>query len=401
MLKYTLFFAGGFIAIYSLRLFRAKLYALALDSASLLNALLSTEDDDTKLTQLEASSSKALTSLLIGVLLIAMAGAIVALAVFAVGLTSGDSTIGVWDLISLSVGASIPFFLPLKRTPSQYSELSVLLHRMILDNYNLGMRLLRWELKNTRRRRILDKSEFVVVTGLARAGTTSMMNKLAELPIFSSLTYAQMPFLLSPQLWKRVYNPKRGESKERSHGDGIVVNFRSAEALEEYFFKVKSSDSYIGEQTLEEYAISEEDYKTYLSYQACIRNRNDRVYLAKNNNFLLRYFSVRQYNPDFLMIVLFRHPLYHAASLLEKHRSYLQMQESDPFVLEYMNWLGHHEFGENHKPFAFNNQELPQGDTLRLDYWLDVWVNHYQYALSIQDSRVLFIPIALSSFSGE
>ena len=79
----------------------------------------------------------------------------------------------------------------------------------------------------------------------------------------------------------------------------------------------------------------------------------DAMYVAKNNNALLRYRALRRMNREFHAVVMFRDPLKHAASLLAMHQKYCTMQGDDPFVLEYMNWLAHHEFGLGHKPFNF------------------------------------------------
>ncbi|MEA3462403.1 MAG: hypothetical protein U9R49_11020 [Bacteroidota bacterium] len=147
-----------------------------------------------------------------------------------------------------------------------------------------------------------------------------------------------------------------------------MIGLDSNEALEEYFFKVKARDSFVKESHLSEYSISREDYSDYLDYQSIIKLDYNKMYLAKNNNFLLRYKSAREFNDDFLMVIMFRDPLTHAASLLEKHREYKELHKKDPFVLEYMNWLGHHEFGVNQKVFKFlNSEEIVQGDKGFLD----------------------------------
>jgi hypothetical protein len=122
-----------------------------------------------------------------------------------------------------------------------------------------------------------------------------------------------------------------------------------------------------------------------------VRGSEKDIYLAKNNNFLLRYKSMREHNSQFLLVVLFRHPLLQASSLLEKHQSYSSIQRKDPFVGEYMDWLGHHEFGLNQKAFQFAGQEIPSGDKNSLDYWLKIWLNYYRYALSIEDAKTVFI----------
>jgi hypothetical protein len=68
------------------------------------------------------------------------------------------------------------------------------------------------------------------------------------------------------------------------------------------------------------------------------------------------------------------------------------MQEGDPFVRTYMDWLAHHEFGLGHKPFAFEGERGQEGDADGLDYWLDRWIAYYRHALSVDGHRVLWVP---------
>lgn len=394
MFYYLLLAGAGFIAIFFLRLSRRSLYRLAKDSLGLLNVLLGSEDDEIKLDLMQRATSRTLISLISGILLILVAAGILILPYLAADFIHSvvpKNPSALWEIIAISAGASIPFFLPLQRTPSHYTELSVLLHHLILDNYNIGIKLFKREAKITAKKGVQTRGNFVIVTGLARAGTTSIMNMLAAESIFSSLSYANMPFLLSPRLWERIYTPKQDEERERSHKDGVSIGLRSAEALEEYFFKAISHDIFISEDSLHEYELTQEDYANYLSYQAIVRKSNQRIYLAKNNNFLLRYASMRSYNQDFVQVLMFRHPLYHASSLLEKHRQYQELQQEDPFVLDYMNWLGHHEFGLNQKIFVFDGQSGPDGDKQGLNFWLKVWTGYYERALKITDQNCLFV----------
>ena len=116
------------------------------------------------------------------------------------------------------------------------------------------------------------------------------------------------------------------------------------------------------------------------------------MYVAKNNNALLRYPAMRRQNRDFHAVVMFRDPLTHAESLRAMHRKYVAMQADDPFVKEYMDWLAHHEFGMGHKPFRFpSTQDLPSGDLDSLDYWLSLWINHYSEALNLDAHRLHFV----------
>lgn len=395
---YLVLALSGFLAFYLIKIKRTLFYALAEQSVSLLNNLLSNEDDDAKLELLQSSTKKLVFTLLKNVVLfvVALAVAVVPVILFSwiSGLDFNEIQLSSWpSILALSIGASLPFVISFKnKNKSDYSELSQLLHRLALNNYTIGYRLFKREAKVLKKKNTKQNERFLIVTGLARAGTTSLLNGLQQTGCFSSLSYANMPFLMSPNAWRKIYNPHKGKEKERSHGDGIKIGLDSTEALEEYFFKLKANDSFIRENELKEYSLSEDDYKDYIDYQAVVKNASNKIYLAKNNNFLLRYNSVRKYNQEFIAVVLCRHPLYHAASLLEKHLSYSKLQADDAFVLEYMNWLGHYEFGLNQKSFKFKDgKQIETKNKECLNYWLEVWINYYQKALTIEDPNTILL----------
>jgi len=92
------------------------------------------------------------------------------------------------------------------------------------------------------------------------------------------------------------------------------------------------------------------------------------------------------------MVILYRDPLTHAASLMEKHLDYQRLQNEDPFVLEYMNWLGHHEFGLNHKVFDLKlMEEREKYDNMSMNYWIAVWISYYTYILTLVEDKNLFL----------
>lgn len=398
MAYYFLLFVSFFLFASILKVFRQTFYSLAQNSVNLIDKLLAETEEDEKIEELSAGNKKLVLSVckMLGVFIIAVI--IGSIPIFSF-LFFSDNSLTNLDfssfkaILSLSVGASIPFIIPTKiKNPSQYSELSQLLHRLALDNYNVSSKLLKLESKKIEKEKLDLREDFIIVSGLARAGTTSLLNELAHSKDFVSLNYANMPFLLGPNFWAKIYKPKSVQKKERSHKDGIMIGMNSNEALEEYFFKVKANDKYIEGNFLKEYTISENDYQDYLVYQTIIKRNNQKIYLAKNNNFILRYKSIRSINKDFLMVILFREPLTHAASLLEKHKSYKKLQQEDPFILEYMNWLGHHEFGLNQKEFSIDqSQTMVSGDKDKLDYWLKIWLNYYSYVSQINDANTLFI----------
>ena len=88
---------------------------------------------------------------------------------------------------------------------------------------------------------IIDTNRYnddhVFIIGLARSGTTVLLNALYKSDIFASLSYKEMPFALAPNLWSKIYfNKKDIGFVERAHQDGIKVSIESPEAFEEIFW---------------------------------------------------------------------------------------------------------------------------------------------------------------------
>ncbi|ALO14608.1 hypothetical protein L21SP5_00941 [Salinivirga cyanobacteriivorans] len=398
IIYYPVLVVSFFIIGLLLRVNRFVFHRLAENSVGLVDGLISATEEDEKIKEVQQKTNGLVAALLKMFLVIIIAFAAGSIPIIIYALATGTSYaeldfFSFYAILFLSLGATIPFIIPLgKKKESSYSELSQLLHRMALDNYNISNRLFKRERKKIRKKGFNKKPDFVIVSGLARAGTTSLMNDLSEVDGFVSLNYANMPFLMAPNTWRKFYKPKTKKLKERSHKDGIMIGYNSNEALEEYFFKVKADDAFIKPDHLTEYVITEETYNDYLDYQNIIKLDDKKTYLAKNNNFILRYKSMREFNDEFIMVLMFRDPLTHAASLMEKHLEYQKLQKEDPFVLEYMNWLGHHEFGLNQKPFVFSEHAYHnQYDKTSLNYWLKNWIYYYQYILKTDHPNTLLI----------
>lgn len=309
------------------------------------------------------------------------------------GLNSGDvNNSSVYFYLSLILG-SFPLFLPGKSKNKDYSEWSKLLHRMVLDHYNLSKSLFNIE-RNVYKRKIKKLNDrFVIISGLARAGTTAFTNTMYESGNFHSLSYDNMPFLLSVNLWRIFYRPKKDKLRERAHGDNLQFGYKTIEALEEYFFKALLDDTFIKENVITKHEINESTYNSYIQYQNLIKRKNrNTTYLAKNNNFILRYESLRQLNKTFSIFMMFRSPVDHAYSLLNQHKKFSKLHLEDRFTLEYMNWLGHHEFGLNHKTMLLagttDRHFLDPGE---INYWIETWINYYSYLLVLPEDDHLFL----------
>ena len=260
-------------------------------------------------------------------------------------------------------------------TVSGYSGLDQMLHRLALGSSAVA------EMSHDIERGLFlkssppDNGNHVFVTGLARAGTTILMREIHRTGQFGSLTYADMPFVLAPNLWARLSSKGAtpGTRAERAHGDGIEVDTQSPEALDEVYWRTFDGGSYIGADGLRPHAPDTDLIAGYRDLIRLILRRTAKPrYVAKNNNNILRLPSLAAALPDAQFLVPLRDPLSHAASLLSQHERFLN---SDPFVRDYMTWLGHHEFGATHRPFLFEGP--PPGDPMTLDYWLHVWIAAY------------------------
>lgn len=397
MFYYFIAGVSGIALAASILTSRKVFFELLESSVALSNEVLSKEEDVVKQKKLIGALKRILTSLFKTIIAFAFITLVTLLPLYLYSLVVDEKFdsldfSSLWFILCLSIGSIIPFLLKKKKSNDNYSEASKLLHKLILNNYNLSKLLFSFDKKFKKGEKINNNTEFVIVTGLARAGTTSLTDQLFKAGKFSSLDYSNMPFLLAPNLWKKLYNPKEANLKERKHGDKMMFGLNTIEALEEYFFKVFLNDSFIGESILTKHEISEEIYQKYLEYQSLIRKDNTHLYLSKNNNLILRYPSLRSLNKDFKAIFLFRNPIDHAYSLLNQHLRFREFQHEDDFIETYMDWLGHHEFGFNQKVFSFSEEPINiQLDRDKLDYWLSVWLNYYEYLLTLDSSEFILL----------
>ena len=394
---YLAVFCASFLVVVFLYLARNVFYSMAIATVRLLDVMLDSDlDENLQHTILLKRVPTALIKLLLFIAVLILSFSIAFFPPLAyVGFDFSEFQLldsHSWKFIlALLLGGGAPMILLRYRKKGEaYSEMSTLLHELILDNYNVHQFLF----KKKQDRTPLEKSNefFVIISGLARSGTTAITTLLYESQKFHSPTYASMPFLLSPKLWSRFYKPKSSNLTERVHGDKVLFGYDTIEAFEEYFFKAFLKDNYISEEDIKKHSITDRIFSDYLTFQNSFRVKEDTIYLAKNNNLILRYESFRLLNKSFLTIFMFRNPIEHAYSLLKQHQQFNKLQEKDPFVLKYMNWLGHFEFGQGHRPFDLN-KETNNYSKNSIEYWLSLWIDYYTELLRIleADDNVILI----------
>ena len=105
--------------------------------------------------------------------------------------------------------------------------------------------------------------------------------------------------------------------------------------------------------------------------------------LIKNNNNHLRLKSLIDYYDDSYFLFIYRDPKYQARSLLEQHLNFKNLHTKDEFILDYMNLIGHFEFGKGVKSFNYevNEEEYYKISKDNINYWLNQWIKTHKWIL--------------------
>ena len=150
------------------------------------------------------------------------------------------------------------------------------------------------------------------------------------------------------------------------HKDGIKYNLDSPEAFDEVFFK-----------TFDNHHSQSQEILNFVGH---ILNRYNKFrYLSKNNNNYKRIDLISSIFPNSSFLIPYRSPLQRAYSLLNQHKKFLEIQKNNKFILRYMNFLGHNEFGLNYKSW---NKPKNYYDHLSINHWLEQWHLFYESILN-------------------
>ena len=200
-----------------------------------------------------------------------------------------------------------------------------------------------------------------------------------------------MPFVMAPNIWNTLTKNFQKDTNEieRAHDDNLKIDYDSPENFDEIFFKTKLKNNYFLDNSLCEHELSKEilnDYNIYIS-NILLKNKKN-FYLSKNNNNILRLNDLSENFKKSFFIILFRHPIQQANSLLTQHKNFINLQTNDKFNLEYMNFLSHHEFGLGQKKFKFKEKFIENSfENLDINYWISEWINVYSQIFKISKSK--------------
>ena len=240
-----------------------------------------------------------------------------------------------------------------------YSGIQKFLHDLVLSKKFINKSLFELEKIIYLKDKDIKNQSHIFITGLPRSGTTSLLNFIYSSDHYASLTYKNMPFILSPN-FSKLFNKKNILKKKRLHGDGISYDINSPEALDEIFFN--NEEEFIKNELV-----------NYI--QLILLSESKDKYLSKNNLNFKRIDLINSILPNSIFLIPIREPLQHTYSLLNQHLNFSQLQKGNDFIRRYMNYLGHNEFGLNHKPW---NNPINFKDLNDINYWLEQWCLFYQ-----------------------
>lgn len=229
----------------------------------------------------------------------------------------------------------------------------------------------------------------VYVAGLARSGSTILLEFLAAHPHVATHQYRDFPLIFTPvwshELQRRTPTPPVSAS-ERAHGDGLMITPESPEAMEEALWMASFADAHnpaqsqvLGSHT--ENARFERFYREHL--QKIVYLRGGYRYVSKGNYNITRLPYLRKLLPDLRVVIPIRRPVGHIASLMKQQRLFVAGESRHPRALRHMQRVGHFEFGLDRRPINVGNPRVTSeiielwnaGDEVR--GWARYWASVY------------------------
>ena len=201
----------------------------------------------------------------------------------------------------------------------------------------------------------------VFITGLARSGTTLLLNLLAGLPHVATHRYRDFPFLFVPVAWNRLQGRlgKGGAPVERPHRDRIKITRDSPEAFEEpiwaHFFPRIHDPRALHRLTA---ADRNEDFDDFFlqHLRKLLLLRGGSRYVSKGNYNVTRIEYLADLLPDARFVIPLRHPVSQVESLMRQHRLFCDYAARDARVPQYLQAAGHFEFGPQRVPVNLDSE---------------------------------------------
>lgn len=214
----------------------------------------------------------------------------------------------------------------------------------------------------------------IYLAGLARSGSTILLELLARHGDTATHRYRDFPMLFTPWAWNWFVDRagRNGQpARERAHRDRIAVTPDSPEAFEEVIWMAffsglhdEAQSAVLDGQTRN--PRFEAFYRDHMRKMLTLRR--GRRYLAKGNYNVTRLGYLKRLSPDARFVIPIRDPVWHVASLMKQHALFCREEKRDRRVQSHMRRAGHFEFG-------LDRRATNTGDTGAVREIRDLWMN--------------------------
>jgi len=203
----------------------------------------------------------------------------------------------------------------------------------------------------------------IYVTGVARAGTTIILEMLNKHPDLATHQYKHLLIPYLPHWLNQIVKKTKifTKSQERPHMDGMMITRDSPEVVEEIFWQ-KFFNNVHSEKVsnIMSRKVSNPDFEKF--YRTHIRkliiNQKCSRFLTKNNYNITRLEYLLRIFPSSKFLVIIRNPVDQIASLIKQTRLFMNMVRKKPLLTEWLRMIGHHEFGYHQVCINVDNTEL-------------------------------------------
>lgn len=228
----------------------------------------------------------------------------------------------------------------------------------------------------------------IYIAGLARSGSTILLELLARHPDVSTHRYRDFPAVLTPWAWSWFVDraaAKTHAATERAHRDRIAVTPESPEAFEEvvwrtFFPELNDATTSAVLDEAARHPAFEAFYRDHV--RKLLRLRGGVRYLAKGNYNVTRLGYLNKLFPDARFVAPIRDPVWHVASLMKQHALFCEAEGRDPRVLRHMRRSGHFEFGLGRQAVNVGTDAAAKVNALwrdgrEVEGWAEYWASIY------------------------
>ena len=231
------------------------------------------------------------------------------------------------------------------------------------------------------------------VAGLARSGSTILLELLAGQPGVATHRYRDFPPVYTPLFWNRAFaHVYRTDAPpaERAHKDRILVTPDSPEAMEEVLWmRFFPGIHDTGRSQVLDAATANPAFERFYAdhLRKIMLVRGGRRYLSKGNYNLTRFAYLQKLFPTARFVVPVRDPRWHVASLMKQHRLFCAEERRDPRILKHMQRAGHLEFGLDRRAINVGDTACAQAiealwrDGQEVRGWARYWAMLYGFVL--------------------